>query len=124
MRFALMFLLLAGAAQAQDATGLWRTEATNEGYLEIRIAPCGANLCGTIERARDSSGVEGPYPHIGRQMVWNMEPNGPGAWRRGKIWDPRNDRTFNSKMVLSGNTLTVSGCILGLCDGQDWQRVN
>ena len=46
------------AATAQDATGLWRTEATQEGYLEVQIAPCGAELCGTILRARDLQGHE------------------------------------------------------------------
>ncbi len=112
------------AAVAQDATGTWRTEATNEGALEIQIAPCGANLCGTIARAIGPDGQSGPYPHLGRQMVWDMAPNGAGQWSGGKIWDPRNDRTFNSKMELRGAALVVSGCFLGICQGMTWQRVN
>jgi|HotLakDrversion2_1040250.scaffolds.fasta_scaffold09689_3 uncharacterized protein (DUF2147 family) len=112
------------AATAQDATGLWRTEATQEGYLEVQIAPCGAELCGTILRARDLQGHEQPYPHVGRWMIRNMVPTGPNNWGNGQIWDPRNDRTFRSRMELSGNNLAVSGCVLGFCESQSWSRVN
>ena len=109
---------------AQDATGLWRSEATEEGYIEVKIAPCGTALCGTILRARDLAGAEQPYPHSGKQMIWDMVADGPGKWSGGQIWDPRNDRTFASKMALSGNRLIVAGCVLGICQRQNWQRVN
>jgi uncharacterized protein (DUF2147 family) len=111
-------------ATAQDATGVWRTEATQEGYLEVRVSPCGAALCGTILRARDLQGREQPYPHVGRWMIRNMTPIGPNSWGNGQIWDPRNDRTFRSRMELSGNNLAVSGCVLGFCQSQSWSRVN
>ncbi|WP_322888929.1 MULTISPECIES: DUF2147 domain-containing protein [unclassified Yoonia] len=112
------------AATAQDATGLWRTEAAQEGYLEVQVAPCGAALCGTILRARDLQGREQPYPHLGRWMIRDMAPTGPTSWGNGQIWDPRNDRTFRSKMELSGNNLAVSGCVLGFCQSQIWSRVD
>lgn len=123
----LALALLIGAplpALAQDATGLWRSEATAEGTIEVKIAPCGTALCGTILRARDLVGAEQPYPHSGKQMIWDMVADGPGQWSGGQIWDPRNDRTFASKMALSGNRLIVAGCVLGICQRQNWQRVN
>lgn len=125
-RFFALALLTAAPLQAtaQDATGLWRSEATDEGYIEVRIAPCGAALCGTIQRARDLAGVEQPYPHSGKRMIWDMVADGPGKWSDGQIWDPRNDRTFASRMELKGNRLIVAGCVLGICQRQDWQRVN
>ncbi len=79
-------------ALAQDATGLWRSEATEEGTIEVKIAPCGTALCGTILRARDLAGAEQPYPHSGKQMIWDIVSDGPGQWSDGQIWDPRNDR--------------------------------
>jgi uncharacterized protein (DUF2147 family) len=113
------------AAMAESALGLWRTEPTDDGHLEVQVAPCGAEaLCGTILRARDPSGHEQPYPHTGRQMIWAMVPDGPDRWRNGRIWDPRNDRTFNSRMEVQGNRLMVAGCVLGICQRQTWQRVN
>ena len=47
-----------------------------------------------------------------------MIDKGDGQYANGKIWDPssNNDdgskKIYNSKMSLSGNTLSVSGCIL------------
>lgn len=120
----LVLMNLPAMAVADAALGLWRTEPTDQGYIEVRIAPCdGGNLCGTIVRARDLQGREQPYPHTGRAMIWAMRPDGPGQWRDGRIWDPRNDRTFNSRMQAQGDRLTVSGCVLGLCQRQLWQRV-
>jgi uncharacterized protein (DUF2147 family) len=121
---ALVALAAPVAALAQDATGVWRTEATDEGYLEVRIAPCGEALCGTILGARDLAGQPQPYEHAGRRMIRDMVPTGPGAWAGGEIWDPRNGRTFRSRMALSGGGLTVSGCVLGFCQDQLWRRVN
>jgi len=112
------------AAAAKDATGIWRTESTQDGYLEVRIAPCGAALCGTILRARDLQGREQPYPHTGRVMIRDMAPTGAGTWGNGQIWDPRNHRTFRSRMELSGRSLAVSGCVLGICQSQTWTRAN
>lgn len=113
------------AAVAQDATGIWRTEATEEGYLEVQIAPCGqAALCGTILHARDVQGRQQPYEHTGKAMIWDMVTDGPTTWSNGRIWDPRNDRTFRSRMELSGDRLLVSGCVLGICQSQVWKRPN
>jgi uncharacterized protein (DUF2147 family) len=113
------------AGLAGDALGLWRTESTDQGHLEVRVAPCdGGALCGTIMRARDAQGQEQAYPHTGRQMIWAMSPDGSGGWTGGRIWDPRNDRTFNSRMEAQGDTLVVAGCVLGLCQRQQWQRVS
>ena len=122
---ALKVVFLPGGAMAEGVIGTWRTDATTEGHLEIRIATCGEALCGEIVRARDPQGVAGPFEHIGRQMVWNMMPTSePNAWDGGKIWDPRTDRTFNSRMELTNAGLAVSGCVLGFCRSQLWQRVS
>lgn len=110
-------------ALAQDINGLWRTELTEEGYLEVSIETCETNmLCGTILRARDLEGNEQPYEHTGKRMIWDMVASGPANWADGQIWDPRNDRTFRSRMELSGDTLLVSGCVFRICQTQTWQR--
>ena len=59
-----------------------------------------------------------------------MISKGDGQYANGKIWDPssNNDdgskKIYNSKMSLSGNTLSVSGCILIFCKAQNWTKVN
>jgi len=52
--------------QAQDITGLWRTEANEQGYLEIEFKNCGMAVCGTIVRARNLEGESAPYEHVGK----------------------------------------------------------
>lgn len=80
--------LLMGAsfsALAQDINGLWRTELTEQGYLEVNIEACDTNmLCGTILRARDLEGNEQPYEHTGKRMIWDMVASGPTNWDDGK----------------------------------------
>ena len=94
---ALLAVLSATAlpALAQDARGVWRTEATDDGYLEVEIAPCGPHLCGKILRARNLKGEEGPS----------------------------RDVTVNGKLALQGDRLTLSGCFLAICRSQDWTRL-
>ena len=54
-----------------------------------------------------------------------MTADGANAWEDGKIWKVDDDEVYNSEMELSGNVLTVSGCVLGglICRSQDWPRV-
>jgi len=126
--FVLCVICGIGTASANDESGvigLWKTEpVTDIGYLHISIEPCDEKLCGTIVFAFDPEGNNNPtYEHIGKQMVWNMVPKSESSWGSGKIWDPRGDRVYNSKMIIKGDVLSVSGCFLLFCDGQDWERV-
>ncbi len=117
-------IISAGTALADPATGTWRTEPGDTGgHLLVTIAPCGAALCGTIARAVDANGVAADdYEHQGKRMLWDMKASGNGAYGGGKIWAPDRDRTYSSKMQLNGNELEVSGCVLGICRAQIWQR--
>ncbi|MEM6439256.1 MAG: DUF2147 domain-containing protein [Pseudomonadota bacterium] len=127
--FAACFVLLSPAAWASNAAdGVWRTEANDEGsYLEVTIAPCAsdaAKTCGTITRAYSGVGEDGAqYPHLGRLIIEDMVPDGANAWTDGSIWAPDDDRTYRSNMELQGDVLNVEGCVLVICRGQDWTRV-
>lgn len=126
-RFALIAAatFLATAASADPVSGTWKTQPGDDGaYGHVTVAPCGAAICGTISKAFNSSGQEIASDNIGKQMIWNMKPKGGGAYSGGKIWAPDRDKTYNSKMNLSGNSLEVEGCVLGICRGQTWTRVN
>ncbi|MBE1282700.1 MAG: DUF2147 domain-containing protein [Rhodobacteraceae bacterium] len=122
------FLGSAGLAMADPAAGTWKTEPGDTGgYLHVSIAPCGSALCGTIKTAFDETGAESPdYEHTGKRMIWDMKSDGGGDYSGGKIWAADSDKTYNSKMSLSGNALTVKGCVAGglICRGQTWKRVN
>lgn len=120
-----VFVALAGMAGAQDVSGIWQTEAGDTGgFLHVSIAPCGDKVCGTINRAFDqNSQVVDGYEHVGKPMIWDMAADGDGKWSKGKIWDPSADKTYKSKMELSGDTLNVSGCVLVICKSQSWRKV-
>ena len=118
--------LCAGGAFADPVEGLWKTKPDdngNFGYVEIK--PCGATLCGTLVKAFDGTGTEIASPNVGKQIVWDMTAEGDGAYGGGKVWAPDRDKTYKSKMQLSGNALAVSGCVLGgmICRDSDWTRV-
>ena len=116
----------AGMAMADPVVGTWKTEPGDTGgYLHVAISKCGSAICGTIKNAFDKSGSAiGDYEHKGKKMIWDMKAQGEGYYKGGKIWAADRDKTYKSKMTLSGNTLDVQGCVLGICRGQAWNRVN
>ncbi len=120
--------VFATAALADDPVdGLWKTQPGDTGgYLHVSIGPCGSAICGTIDNAFDAEGNESlDYEHLGKNIIWDMIPEGNGAYADGKIWAPDSDKTYNSKMSLDGNSLTVKGCVAGglICRGQVWSRI-
>ncbi len=120
------FLLLgSGMAMAADPLeGMWRTAADDNGNSGlIKVAPCGAKLCGTLVKAYDSNGKEMASNNIGRQIISETANNGGGKYS-GKVYSPDRNKTYKSKLVLSGNSLNVSGCVLGICrKGGTWKKV-
>jgi uncharacterized protein (DUF2147 family) len=72
--------------------------------------------------AKDLQVIEN-YEHAGKPIIWDMAQDGDGTWSGGKIWAPDRDKTYNSKMELSGADLKVSGCVLVICRGQTWRKV-
>jgi uncharacterized protein (DUF2147 family) len=110
--------VLALPAAAQDATGTWLRD---NGQSRIRIAPCGAALCGNVVWVRDASSPS----KVGQRVFFDMKPAGSNQWN-GSAFNPEDGKTYSGKMTLSGNTLTTSGCVLGglVCRSVSWSRVN
>ena len=101
----------AAAAPVPDLNsplGLWATE---EDKGNVRIEPCGGNLCGYAEKT-------------GEKVLINMRPK-ENKWI-GRIHDPDGGGNYDSTIALKGpNTLRVQGCAFGglFCGGQTWKRV-
>jgi len=118
-------ILSAGMALAADPLeGYWRTAGDDDGNSGlIHVAPCGARLCGTLVKAYGPDGKEIASDNIGRNIISATQPKGDGEYT-GKVWSPDRDKTYNSRLRLSGDTLKVQGCVLGICrDGGTWRRV-
>lgn len=126
LTLAALLSVMAGAASADPVEGLWKTKPDDNGnYGHVQIAPCGERFCGVLVEAFDSSGAVMASDNIGKQIVWDMTANGDGTYGGGKVWAPDRDKTYKSKMALSGDVLSVSGCVLGgvICRASEWQRV-
>ena len=123
---AALMLAAQGAAAAGAADGVWKTEVNEEGrYLLVTVAPCAsdpAKSCGTITRAMRPEGENPDYEHLGRLIIEGMVPDGAATFSDGTIWAPDDDKTYDSNMEVKGDVLTVEGCVLVFCRGQDWTR--
>ena len=119
-------LTIPGTAFAADPVeGIWQTTPDDNGnFGHIDVKPCGAAFCGTLVKAFDGSGKQIESDNVGKQIVWDMVAKGEGSYEDGKVWSPDRDKTYNSYMTLSGDSLTVKGCVLMICrDGGTWTRV-
>ena len=122
---AAVLTVAAGAAFADPAEGVWKTKPDDNGnFGHVQISPCGAKICGVLIKAFDSEGKERESDNIGRKIVWDMVAYADGLYDDGQIYSPDRDKTYNGDMTLSGNNLSVRGCVLGICrDGGTWKRV-
>jgi len=120
---AVMAFCLAGHAAADVAHGLWQTEPDDGSFAFVEMTACGSNVCGTIVRTFDETG-EYQSDNIGRQIVIDMVPQGGGDYE-GSVYRPSNDRIYVGRMEVSGDRLTLRGCVAGglLCARQTWVRV-
>ncbi|MEM9012982.1 MAG: DUF2147 domain-containing protein [Pseudomonadota bacterium] len=121
-------LMLPTAAFGQEVAGLWKSEPNDEGnyiHVEVGACPTAGLTCGVIVGAFDGNDQPANPDVVGRTIVADMEADGATEWSGGTIWAPDEDRTYSSRMELSGDVLTVKGCVLGglICRGQDWTRL-
>jgi uncharacterized protein (DUF2147 family) len=102
-------VVAAPAPASTTPIGLWATEE-NKG--NVRVEPCGTNLCGYAEKTNE-------------KILINMHPDG-AKWS-GRIHDPDSGRNYDSTIAMKGaNLLRVQGCAFGgmFCGGQTWKRVS
>ncbi len=131
---ALAMGLLAGSAQASDPAGLWLTE---DGGAKIKLAKCGANVCGSIawlKEPNDSSGKPKTDKNnvdtskrsraiIGVPIILAMKPDGADKWS-GRLYNAEDGKTYNGSLTLAGNTMKVQGCVSVFCKIKTWTRSN
>lgn len=123
---AIVFTALGTAAFAADPVeGTWKTKPDDNGnFGHVKVTTCGKAICGTLVKAFDQSGKEIKSPNVGRKIVWDMVPYGNGLYDDGKVYSPDRDKTYNAEMQLSGGSLNVKGCVIGICrSGGSWTRV-
>ncbi len=121
--FGLIFSTI--TAFADPIHGIWQTIPDDNGhYGHIEVKNCDGTICGFLRRSFDADGAEYESENKNKAVIWNMVNNGEGKYGGGKIWAPDRDKTYSSKLELSGDKLKVSGCVLFICrDGGTWTKV-
>jgi uncharacterized protein (DUF2147 family) len=109
-------LVLAAPALAGDITGEWKRA---DGRSHIRMAHCGDGVCGTITWLRDANSPA----HVGQQVFHGLKPS-DGGWE-GSAFNPEDGKTYSGKVILSGASMTTSGCVFGglICKSVNWTRL-
>jgi uncharacterized protein (DUF2147 family) len=57
------------------------------------------------------------------KTIGSMKASGGGKYK-GTITKPTNGKTYSGSATLSGSSLKMSGCVLGiLCESQTWTKL-
>lgn len=120
------------AAPAFAATPIAGHYVTEDGSGVIEIGRCGATVCGKLVRILKSepnapkTDVNNSDPALRSRPILGMPIlsgfSDAGKDWRGRIYDPRNGKTYKSIVSKNGDgTLKVQGCIAFLCQTQTWK---
>ncbi|MDO5605112.1 MAG: DUF2147 domain-containing protein [Paracoccus sp. (in: a-proteobacteria)] len=114
---------MAGAASADPIEGLWQTQPDEGAFAHVQVGPCGEGYCGTITRTFKDK-TEFKSPNIGKQIVIGMVAQGGGAYK-GRVLRPADGKIYNGKAQVSGNAMSLSGCVAGglICKSQNWVKL-
>ena len=126
----IVFFIVSVDVFAEPFSGVYKTmpSKTTGGWAHVKFGACKENknfTCGTLIKAfsRDGKAVKN-YEHQGKYVVWDMRKEGDKDFSGGKIKDYSDGKVYNSKMeILSKNKIGVSGCVLFICQAQEWRKV-
>ncbi len=120
------------AAPAQAAQPINGRYVTEDGAALVEVGPCGGKTCGRIVRvlkhtpgaaATDVNNKDKALrsrPIVGMPVLSEFADAGDD-WR-GRIYDPRNGKTYKSIVLRNPDgTLKVQGCIAFICKTQTWR---
>ena len=113
----------AAASAKSPIEGRWKN-----GKMEVVIAPCGGDLCGTVVKASAKQQAKAERGSdtdlIGARLVKNIEPTGPNSYRATVFVADRNIYARGTITQLSNDQLRVRGCVLAIiCKSKTWNRI-
>ncbi len=106
----------AQSSPAASLTGVWTQD---DGATTVRIAPCGAALCGTMIAEKLQPGEPS---QLGQTVIRDIRANGKKGWAGKYIAD---GSSFGTKIKqTSANAMVVKICAFALaCDTLRFNRV-
>ncbi|MDN3712053.1 hypothetical protein QWZ10_10040 [Paracoccus cavernae] len=83
--YAAVMALTAGMAQADGISGIFQTQANDQGHIGmVEFYDCGGKYCGKLVRSFDKSGNEIASNATGKNIVANMNDNGDNSFRAAR----------------------------------------
>ena len=125
-----VFLIFSSSLFAGPLSGIYKTNPskTTGGWAYVKFGACkddNSLTCGTLVKAFSKNGKAiKDYEHKGKYIVWDMKKEGNKNFSGGKIKDYSDGKVYNSKMeIISKNKIGVSGCVLFICQSQEWNKL-
>jgi len=123
--FVTMMLFTATNVFAQNSDAVVGEWYTAEGTSIVEIYKCDDLYCGKIVWLKNPKNKEGKdkvdtknldeakrnRKLMGLEILWGFKYKGEDQWEGGKIYDPKNGKTYSCKIKLEGNELKVRGFV-------------
>ena len=125
--FSLVLAIMSVAGYAQSVVVKWVTEG---GDSQVEIYQVGDKLNGKIIWLKKGDGqqdVHNPDKNmqsrklVGVNILTGLTKKGD-KWEGGKIYNPKNGKTYKCSIWLEGNTLKVRGYIAMFYETQTWTK--
>ena len=118
-------LLSAGIAFAENPDAIVGEWYTAEGKSVVEIYKCGELYCGKIiwlknpktDEGKEKTDKKNPDESkrgnrlMGLEILSGFKYVGENSWKEGRIYDPKNGKTYSCKMKLDGSELKVRGYV-------------
>ena len=123
----LVLAMMSVIGYAQNVTGKWVTEG---GDSQVEIYQSGDKLCGKIVWLKAGDGkLDSKNPDkslqsrklVGCNILTGLK-KGKEKWEGGKIYNPKNGKTYKCAIWLDGNNLKVRGYLGVFYETQTWTR--
>lgn len=100
-------------AEAGSANGTW----LRDNGAHVLAFDCGGGLGLKVTKS--------PEPEkVGKTIMCGAKPSGDNKWK-GTVLNLDDGQKYSGYVTLSGNNLTLSGCVLGgiICKNDTWSRI-
>ena len=119
------------AAAPGSIAGRWKTD---DGKGIVVMTPCGAKMCGHIDRLLIKQPAGGQLDErnpdkakrgrkvTGLRIYWDLAPHGDG-WK-GQGYSPEDGRYYKAHLSVKGDRMTMKGCVAVFCRTVTWTKIS
>lgn len=104
---------MSALAVAASANGTW----LRDNGAHVQAFDCGGGLGLKVTKSPEAN-------KVGKTIMCGAKPSGANKWK-GTVLNLDDGQKYSGYVTLSGNSLTLSGCVLGglVCKNDTWSRL-